>query len=128
MIDETDYNRHVRPRAMPEYWPILSAKDINQNGDYYEWIALTEKPNKNCGCLYGWIDNMTAGHYTDKRIRTAVRKAIRETLPANRRADLISIADWSDSANKAKVARVWNRAGALLGYTEDNPMTNRIAA
>lgn len=128
MIDATNYNKHKSPRGMPDGWPILTGKDINQDGAYYEWIPLTEKENKNCGCLLGWTHNMTKSEHTDSRIKTAIRKAIRETLPANRRAKFIDIADWSDSAKKAKVARVWNRAGALLGYTEGNPMTNRIAA
>lgn len=127
MIDATNYNKHTRTRRMPDGWPILYARDINQNGEYYEWVPLTEKQNKNCGCLLGWTHNMTKSEHTDNRIKTAIRKAIRETLPANSKAGFVNIAEWSDGAKKAKVARVWNRAGALLGYTEGNPMANRIA-
>jgi len=126
MIDKTNYNKHARPRGMPNGWPILTAEDINQNGDYYEWTVMSEVVNRNCACLYGWVDNVTVSEHTDRRIATALRKAIKETLLDKTRVVDISI--WSDRSPKAKVARVWNRAGALLGYTEGNPMANRTAA
>lgn len=107
--------------AWPKTVPVLSESQMDI-GPY------NSAPG--CGCLAFWNDDtFPFGRYSAEanQIRLALVEAHDQldTVVANdpRRAGIDFVTCWSDEEliSKSLLARVWNRAVAILGYVVNNP-------
>jgi hypothetical protein len=111
---------------LPDIAPILSGNDI-----YRGSMAAHRDPKKQkqC-CLMGHACKMIDGNAFGKYgpdfhiIRDKLLHVIQKELKENTE----SIVTFNDNSNRPKkqIARVWNRAMYLLGYTEDNPESKKL--
>lgn len=121
-----DYDDHQVTGEWPDEWPILEASHISQHGTY----ART----KNIASLMGWVENVM-GPRPSREVIDALRGAILDfqvdfNMARDRKdrnlgerlacARTIPIPLFNDTMPRELVARVWNRAGARLGYVEGN--------
>ena len=118
MTAENDENEREADVKYPKTVPILQASDI----------CKRRHTNRETHCLLGWMDTVfltkhdryVPGRFDIRdKVRTALQRAIiKVASPATS-----SIATFNDDPKTPykTIAKVWNRAMALLGYTEGNP-------
>lgn len=104
----------------PKTVPILGAGNIHKG-------ALSD--GKGRYCMVGWLDEVFGVHgfydcddllqITDRKKRA--EGAVMESLSEVSRS--VNIVTFNDNprVKKSKIAKVWNRAMALLGYVVGNP-------
>ena len=122
-MEIVDFNEK-RPAndLLPQEWPILSARHMHKGTLYKMLPVLSDRvgSDHNCACLIGWAGNVIefwGSQYKD--VISALETVIEDEL----KISSCAINNFNDRARVSKklLARVWNRAGYLLEYTEGNP-------
>lgn len=93
----------------PNEIQLLEARDIHKG-------SLSSKDGKR-HCLMGWTDQSFI--QIQFRVNDIIEEVINQELGF--RCDYISRFNDSRKISKSLIARVWNRAMYLLGYTVGNP-------
>ena len=89
---------------------LLSASDI--------FKGSINGPN-DTHCLIGWRNLVfNRGYQCSHDATIAIRQAIKEACPNSTSDDIIMFND--GKATRSLIARVWNRAMYLIGFTEGN--------
>lgn len=106
----------TRSDDLPEKWPVITAADL---------CVDTLYDGEGRRCLLGWCAVVAPVAWSEGRAKAkdAVQLALRETLPSNARSHTVS---YNDGQDLELVARVWNRAGALLGYEHEGLEQERL--
>jgi hypothetical protein len=92
-----------------EEWPILTADNMCKGG--------FQKGKRRC--LWGHLYNLGVDTHT---IKNFLCDAILEFDPSA----TTGIQLFNDSHSCEVNAAIWNRAGALMGYTEGNPCAKKV--
>lgn len=101
---------------MPEEVPILTENDICKR----RLRSLDGRRR----CLIGWRDTIEPAQRNV--VYGAICDAIRESIPQIDPKKKLCVPDFNDSRPKAVVAKIWNRAMYLLGYTVGNPQKKPV--
>lgn len=112
---------------LPKEWPVLDAENM-AIGPY------CEKPGE-CGCLAYWRSRVIG--ISDDGIRKACDATEKAAVAVTGKA-FTTTHDGAVSGNRgwtfgvrvtrASAARIWNLAGALLGYVRGNPEAKTAAS